>query len=106
MSDTTLNSFIGRGTTAERTAFVPSPPTPASGPDQGYLWWDTDTEQEYAYDFVAVAWKPVATAAGTVTNVAGSLTDHALVVGNSGADIDVLSSLGTTTTAVSYTHLT
>ena len=73
MADSTLNRFIASGTTAERTAFVPSPPTPASGPDPGYLWWDTDLQSEFAYDFGLAAW--VATGgggggSGTVTSVA------------------------------------
>jgi hypothetical protein len=50
MSDTTLNRFLASGTTAERTAFVPDPPTPASGPDPGYLFWDTDLSALYTWD--------------------------------------------------------
>lgn len=60
MSDTTLNRFLGRGTTAERLAFTPSPPTPASGPDPGYLWWDKDLQSEFAYDFNSSSWIPTA----------------------------------------------
>jgi hypothetical protein len=37
---------------------------------------------------------------GTVTHTAGSLTANALVIGNAGADITVLGSLGTTTTVL------
>lgn len=37
---------------------------------------------------------------GTVTHTAGALTTSALVVGNGAADIDVLASLGTTTTVL------
>lgn len=43
---------------------------------------------------------PAGTATGTVTHTAGALTLNALVVGNAGADIDVLASLGTTTTVL------
>lgn len=97
----TLNDFIASGTTAERTAFVPDPPTPASGPDYGYLWWDTDLQAEYAYDFGTAAW--VATGggggSGTVTNT-GTLTANALIVGNGGVDVTALGSLGTTTTVL------
>lgn len=41
-----------------------------------------------------------ASAAGTVTHSAGALTANAIVVGNAAADIDVLPSLGTTTTVL------
>lgn len=67
MSDLTLNRFVASGTTAERLAFVPSPPTPASGPDPGYLWYDTDLQEEFAYDFVTVGW--IATAGGAATAI-------------------------------------
>src|SRR5215204_1755679 len=59
MSDQTLNRYLSRGDTADRTAFVPDPPTPASGPELTYLWWDTDLEALFVYDFVAVDWVPV-----------------------------------------------
>lgn len=66
MSDSTLNRFLASGTTAQRTAFTPSPPTPASGPNYGYFWWDTDAQVEYVYDFGTAAWVP--TSGGTVTS--------------------------------------
>jgi hypothetical protein len=50
MSDQTLNRFLARGTAAARAAFTPAPPTPASGPDPGYVWYETDTGQLYAWD--------------------------------------------------------
>ncbi len=56
MSDTTLNRFMGRGTSAQRAAFTPSAPTPSSGPSQAYIWWDTDVQAAYAYDFGLAAW--------------------------------------------------
>lgn len=56
MADSTLNAFVGAGTTAERTSFVPAPPTPATGPDPGYVFWDTDLQQEFAYDFGLSDW--------------------------------------------------
>lgn len=96
----TLNDFIASGTTAERTAFVPDPPTPASGPDYGYLWWDTDLQAEYAYDFGTAAW--VATGggggSGTVTNT-GTLTAGQLIVGNGGVDVTVGDLSGDVTTS-------
>lgn len=58
MSDTTLNRFVASGTTAERTAFTPSVPSPASGPDSGYTWWDTDLQTLYAWDVGGGAWVP------------------------------------------------
>lgn len=63
MSDTTLNRFVASGTAAERIAFTPSPPTPASGPDNGYVWYETDTGILYGWD--GANW--VATSGGTVT---------------------------------------
>lgn len=65
MTDATSNRFQGRGTAAAMAAFVPNPATPASGPDQGYTWWNTDDNTLYAYDFVGVAW--VATGGGGLT---------------------------------------
>lgn len=56
MSDLTLNRFVASGDTAARTAFTPDPPTPASGPDNGYLWFDTDDSVLYAWD--GAAWQP------------------------------------------------
>lgn len=101
MSDQILNAFVARGTSAERMAFTPSAPTPASGPDHGYLWWDTDTQTEWAYDFGLADWVELAGGggSGTVTNT-GALTDHALIVGNGGVDVSALGSLGTTTTVL------
>lgn len=50
MADGTLNRFLSRGTAAQRAAFSPSAPTPASGPNPGYIWYETDTGLLYAYD--------------------------------------------------------
>jgi hypothetical protein len=62
MSDLTLNRFLASGTAAERAAFTPDPPTPASGPDPGYVWYETDTGQFYSWD--GSAWQQ---ATGSVT---------------------------------------
>lgn len=100
MSDTTLNRFLATGTTTQRLAFTPSPPTPSSGPTPEYLWWDTTLQALYAWDAGTVAW--VATSSGgtgTVTHT-GSLTAHAVVLGNGTADVKPLGSLGTTTTVL------
>lgn len=50
MTDTILNNFISRGTNAERLAFTPAPPTPASGNHPSYVWFETDTKNEYMWD--------------------------------------------------------
>lgn len=100
MADSTLNQFVATGTTAERLAFTPTPPTPPSGPDPGYTWFDTDDSTLYAYDFGAAAWAPAVTGgAGTVTNT-GTLTANALILGNGGVDVAPMASLGTTTTVL------
>lgn len=62
MADSTLNCFVAYGTNAERLAFTPDPPSPASGPDQGYLWYETDTGDFYAWD--GSAWDQVNTGGG------------------------------------------
>lgn len=100
MADSKLNEFVGRGTTAQRLAFTPSVPSPASGPAQGYLWWDTDLQEEFAWDVLSTAWVSTAgSASGTVTHT-GALTANELVIGNGSADEKVLGSLGTTTTVL------
>lgn len=78
MTDATLNRFIASGTTAERTAFTPSPPTPASGPDPGYFWWDTDLQELFSYDFGMADW--VSTAGGGL----GSIADDRIIANISG----------------------
>jgi hypothetical protein len=56
MADGTINQFVGTGTTAERTAFVPDPPSPVNPPGNGYTFWDTDTQTLYAWDVGAADW--------------------------------------------------
>lgn len=94
MSDSTINRFVGQGTNAEMMAFTPSPPTPASGPDQAYYFYDTDNDTFNWWD--GANWVSlISSGTGTVTNT-GTLTDHALIVGNGGVDVSALGSLGTT----------
>lgn len=62
MSDTTLNQFLASGTAAEMAAFTPTPPTVASGPDSGYVWYQTDTGLLYAWD--GAAWQPIGIGSG------------------------------------------
>src|SRR5688572_24467737 len=71
MSDLTLNRFLASGTSAERAAFTPSPPTPASGPDAGYVWFETDTNQFYSWDgsaWVAISGEAVGPPANASTS--------------------------------------
>jgi hypothetical protein len=89
MADLTLNRFHASGSTADRTAFTPTPPTPASGPDHGYTWFDTDDSTFYAWD--GAAW--VATGgggSGTVTHTAGALTLNKLALGAGADDLKVV----------------
>jgi hypothetical protein len=75
VSDWTLNRFLARGTAAERAAFVPSPPTPASGPDPGYSWYETDTGDLYQWD--GAAWQPVVgSGTGDVVGPASSVDNR------------------------------
>jgi hypothetical protein len=68
VSDLTLNRFLASGTAAERGAFVPDPPTPSSGPDPLYLWFETDTGDTYAWDG---SWNLVAPGSGGGGDVVG-----------------------------------
>jgi len=67
MSDTTLNRFLGSGTTTERLAFVPAPPTPAAGPHPGYTFWDTTLQALYAWNVGTSAWVPSTATPAAVT---------------------------------------
>ena len=70
MSDQTLNRFVASGPTSARTGFVPSPPTPASGPNPGYLWFDTSLNQLFSWN--GSAW--VSTTGGGITQLTGDAT--------------------------------
>lgn len=73
MSDTTLNAFLASGTNAERLLFTPTPPTPVSGPDPGYLFYETDTGDLYAWD--GAAWQQVNVASGAgIDELTGDVT--------------------------------
>lgn len=56
MSDQSLNKFLASGTAAERTAFTPDPATTHVGPDPTYVWFETDTERPFFWNFDAAAW--------------------------------------------------
>ncbi len=69
MTDTTFNRFVASGSTAARLAFTPSPPTPASGPDPGYLWFDTTLSALYAWDVGTSSWIATGGGGGGVTTL-------------------------------------
>jgi hypothetical protein len=80
MSDSALNEFVSQGTTTQRLAQTPTPPTPASGSPLGYFCWDHTLQQMFAYDTIAAAWVAVASVAGTGVTGTG-LTSGAVIVG-------------------------
>ena len=108
MTDTTLNRYVCQGTAAQRAAFTPAPATPGSGPALGIFWFETDTNDTYAWNSGGSAWVLTTTASsGTVSNV--SLTSSDLTVTGS-----PITSSGTMTLALpasgaaagSYTKVT
>lgn len=88
MADSTLNAFLGQGTTTQRTSFTPTPPTPASGLANGYLIWDHTLQQLFAYDTTSNAYVAVAPASGSGVSGSG-LTSGLVVVGAGGTSISV-----------------
>jgi len=76
MTDSTLNQFLSRGTNAQRLAFTPSPPTPASGNSPTYIFYETDTGNTYAW--TGAAWAQVNGGLGSIAdgdvlaNISGS----------------------------------
>jgi hypothetical protein len=108
MADSTLNRFLASGTTAQRTAFVPSPPTPASGPAPGYVWFDTTLQQEFAWN--GSAWVSTGTPGAAIitgTPAAGNLTEFAsgtsITNGNLSGDVTTAGALTTTLAASGVT---
>jgi hypothetical protein len=87
-ADSTLNAFVAQGTTTQRLAFTPTPPTPASGSPLGYYFWDHTLQQMFAYDTTSAAWVAVASVAGTGVTGTG-LTSGLVVVGAGGSAITV-----------------
>lgn len=84
-TDRLLNDFLAYGTHAQRLAFTPSPPIPASGPSPAYVWYETDTGLEYTY--AAAAWHLTgSTGIGNVSGP-GSSTDRAIATWNSTSGI-------------------
>lgn len=41
---------MARGSSTDRAAFTPDIPTPGSGPDNGYYWFEEDTNKLYAWN--------------------------------------------------------
>ena len=78
MTDSTLNRFLASGTNAERLAFTPSPPTPASGPDPTYLWHESDTGNSYCWNFSSSTWIKI-------NNAPTQTTPYAVTFNNSGS---------------------
>jgi hypothetical protein len=56
MADSKLNLFLSSGTAAERAAFTPDPPTPATGAAYTYLWYEEDTGRTYVWDAAGADW--------------------------------------------------
>lgn len=105
MTDTTLNAFVASGPAANRAAFTPSPPTPASGPNFGYFWFETDTNDTYAWDSTVPDWVKVNSGGpGTVTTTgspaSGNLTKFSgtssITNGDLSGDITTSGTLATT----------
>jgi hypothetical protein len=63
MTDSALNYYLASGTNAARLAFTPSPPTPAAGPNNLYIWYETDTGDTYGYH--GGTWSKVNTGGGS-----------------------------------------
>lgn len=75
MSDVTLNCFLASGSAAEMAAWVPTPPTPVSGPDYGYLFRNTTDDTLYFWD--GAAWTPAsASGSGDVVGPAASVASE------------------------------
>lgn len=67
MADSTLNAFVAQfADAAARTAFVPSPPSPASGPESGYFAFQQDTGAMYAWDSNSSAWVLLSSGGATI----------------------------------------
>ena len=57
MADSSVNRFVGSVADATaRGAFTPSPPTPASGPAQGYTLLQRDTNVLYSWNAGSASW--------------------------------------------------
>lgn len=68
MADTRYELFQHYGTHAQRLAFTP---TPASGIQPLYAWYETDTSDTYVY---TTAWHLLASSGGGITELTGDVT--------------------------------
>lgn len=95
MSDQTLNRFVAQFADAvERAAFVPSVPTPASGPDSGYFAFQQDDGSAWCWDSNASAWVEVGGGGANTVTAAGTLTSGSLMIGQ-GAKATAVTTTGT-----------
>ena len=72
MSNTSLNYFLARGTNAERLAYVLTDIPVASGPDMGFLWYETDTTRLFLWN--GASWDDVGGTSPVAVAVAGALS--------------------------------
>jgi len=70
MSDTALPVIIHYGTDAQRLAFTPSP---ASGVQQLYKWYSTDTDAEWSY---TTGWHQTSGSSSATPGLVGPLEQH------------------------------
>ncbi len=98
MADSTLNNFVSRGTAAQRAAFTPSPPTPASGNSPGYFFYETDTGKTYTWD--GSAWDLAAGGSNESTRSIVLAIDGGGVAISTGVKADVYVPYACTITAV------
>jgi hypothetical protein len=76
MSDATLNRFLACDTAAVRSGFTPDPPSPASGPGQGYFFFERDTGNLYGWNQGTPGWQLLISASGGLI-AANNLSDVA-----------------------------
>jgi hypothetical protein len=95
VADVTLNKFVGTGDAAVMAAFTPSPPSPASAPDNGYVFFNTDDATLYAWD--GGAW---VVARGTVSTPLGLVFEGGGVALTTGIKGDLYVPFACTITAV------
>ena len=82
MADSTVNRFVGSvADAAARAAFTPVPPTPASGPAQGYTLYQRDTDTLYSWDSGSAAWVQISGGGANAVTAAGTLTSGQPVLG-------------------------
>jgi hypothetical protein len=91
MSMTRLNDWLACGTNAERLAFTPTPETPAGGNSPAPRFFETDTGNDYVWNFTTSTW--VQSNAGGGGGGGGALTQIQKIVTTSGQTSVELSSI-------------